>query len=351
MARSVLVSILDWGLGHATRCAPVIRELQKQNFRVVIGGSGPSLQFLKNEFRGLTFYDLPSYEIVYPENGNLLRSLLLQAPRILKKIKLEHFATQRIVEKEDLNYLISDNRYGCYSKKIKSIFIGHQLHLKLPSSISFFSGIINSLHLRQIRNFNEVWVPDEPEGLRLSGKLSKNSLPNSKYIGILSRFGNGEPQVAERYEFVGLVSGPEPQRTIFENILREQFVRSNCKSIMVKGKPGSTQVGQHGNIAEADHLESILLESILANCGAVVCRSGYSTIMDLSVLGKKVIFVPTPGQTEQEYLGEYLSDKKIAVCQRQSEFDLATALNRLESILPLPVMNPNSFLREAIQSL
>jgi predicted glycosyltransferase len=351
MTKTVLVAILDWGLGHATRCIPVIRELKNQNFRVIIGGSGFSLDFLKNEFRKLTFYDLPSYEIVYPENDRLWLSLLFQLPRILRRIKLENNVTQKIIEKESIDYVISDNRYGCYSVKIKSIFICHQLNLQMPRGLSFLSGIVNRLHLMRIKNFDEVWVPDERDGFKFSGRLSNNSLRSVRYIGILSRFEYSEKVEGKKYEIAGLVSGPEPQRSQFENTLRDQLNRASKKAILIKGKPGFNSQIQNGMLTEVDHLNSAELESVLMNCSLVVSRSGYSTIMDLCALGKKALFVPTPGQTEQEYLGEYCMLKGLAIVQAQNDFNLVNVLKLQKSIFGLPRTKPNSHLTEAIQLL
>src|SRR5213075_790689 len=140
------------------------------------------------------------------------------------------------------------------------------LNLQLPTGIAFLSGLINRLHLNRVRNFDEVWIPDEPGPFKFSGELSNSSLKIIKYVGILSRFGSNGRMPSEVFNIVGLVSGPEPQRTNFENILRAQLIRLKEKSILVKGKPGFSGVPTLGRDAqlrvstEVEHLNSDELE-------------------------------------------------------------------------------------------
>jgi UDP-N-acetylglucosamine transferase subunit ALG13 len=181
--------------------------------------------------------------------------------------------------------------------------------------------------------------------------LSKNILNNVRYTGILSRFGTFNLVGETKYEIVAIVSGPEPQRTIFENSLRNQLKATDQKSILIKGKPGSVARLENGLVTEVDHLNSEELESVLVHSSVVIARSGYSSIMDLATLGKKVIFVPTPGQTEQEYLGEYVGSKHIAIVQNQAEFNLREALANLSTVSNLPTTSPNSLLSGAVHSL
>ena len=350
MRQSALVAVLDWGLGHATRCVSIIRELQKQNVKVVVGASGLSLELLKEEFPHLQYYELPSYRITYPKRA-LLFSMLLQLPQILRAIGREHSMTEKIIHQEKIDFIISDNRYGCYSKKIISVFVCHQLNLQLPKGFAFLSSMTNSIHRNWIKQFNQVWVPDEEIGFRFSGWLSQSNNRKVKRVGILSRF-SGKPLTSpDPVEIVAVVSGPEPQRTIFENLLRDQLLRSNKKSLLVKGKPGHQGRIINNNLTEIEHLNSRELESVLSSADFVVTRSGYSSIMDLAVLGKKVLLVPTPSQTEQEYLADYLTSNNLAMTQKQEEFNLVSALNQIQNIKPFPRTTPNRDLPQAITEL
>ena len=349
--KSALVAVLDWGLGHATRCVPVIRELQKQNVRVVIGGGGASLQFLKEEFPDMDFYELPAYGITYPENGSMMVSMLFQFPRISRAIGQEKRMIDEIIKKEEIDFILSDNRYGCFSNKIKSVFISHQLNLQIPSGLSVFSWLVNRIHLNRIKKFDEIWIPDQENGFYFSGVLSQNKFSNTKRIGILSRFSGISIPVREIYDIVALISGPEPQRTIFENILRKQLSENGRKSLMVKGKPGLTEKVKNGTLTEFNHLNSVELEPLLSAANVIIARPGYSTIMDLATLGKGAIFVPTPGQTEQEYLAQYLISYKMAYTQIQKKFNIETAMTQLTTLGTLPKPQPNSLLANAIQGL
>jgi uncharacterized protein (TIGR00661 family) len=348
--KSVLVGVLDWGLGHATRCVPLIHELLKQNADVVLAGSGYSLVLLKEEFPQLVYYELPSYKITYPKRA-LMFLLLLQLPRVIRAIAREEKMAGEIIKNEKIDFIISDNRYGCYSKKIRSVFMGHQLDLPMPSGLGFLSNMVNSIHRKLIKRFDHVWIPDEENGFHFSGRLSQSIKVNSRRIGMLSRF-SGVPQTNnDHFEIVAVLSGPEPQRTIFENILKLQLMRSKRKSLLVKGKPGKQNRVTTQNLTEIDHLNSVELESILSSAYFIVTRSGYSSIMDLAVLGKKVLLIPTPGQIEQEYLAEYLKSNKFAITQKQDELDLENALDQFQFVKPLPKTIPNIGLAQAITEL
>ena len=167
----------------------------------------------------------------------------------------------------------------------------------------------------------------------------------------MSRFNGGNTPNHENFEIVAIVSGPEPQRTVFENLVREQLKIVNMKSLMVIGKPAVKNKVTSGLLTEVGHLNSQEMESVLAKCQMVVARSGYSTIMDLAVLGKKVLLIPTVRQTEQEYLAEYLSNRKMAFRQSQKDFNLMRALDHVSMTAPLPKTTPNAGLPKAITEL
>jgi UDP-N-acetylglucosamine transferase subunit ALG13 len=349
--KSALVTILDWGLGHATRCVPVIKELQKQNVSVIIGGSGLSLIFLKEEFPSLTFYELPSYGVIYQENGSMWFSIMKQLPKIYSVIRQERKAVARIIVKEKIDFIVSDNRYGCFSKSVKSVFLGHQLNLRMPAGSKWLSKVVNRLHSNAMRKFDEVWIPDEANGFSYSGVLSDNGDLHTRRVGILSRFGHETKKPGEVYDIVALISGPEPQRTIFENLCRQEVMKCNRKSLMIRGRPGESATVSNGLLTEVGHLRSEDMEAVLRNCGVVLSRSGYSTIMDLATLNKKAVFIPTPNQTEQEYLAEYFMINKMAFAQPQARFDLEVALSELQRVGALPQPPPNSLLSNAIKTL
>jgi predicted glycosyltransferase len=350
--KSVLVAVLDWGLGHATRSIPIIRELQHQNTRVIMAGNGPSLALLRQEFPDLKCYELPDYGIRYAEEINMLWTLARQLPRLRRAMKAEFKAVSLIVQTEGINAIISDNRYGCYKDGVLSVIVCHQLNLQLPKGWRWLTGLVNAWHEKYLLRFDQIWVPDMPDkSLSFSGDLSKTDLPNVNRIGILSRFGENVNSYSSKFDLVALVSGPEPQRTVFEDIMRMQVKNFDGNALLVKGLPESREYTFAGSLVEVNHLEASELDQILRETRLVVARAGYSTIMDLAVLGKKAILIPTPGQTEQEYLASFLASKNWVVARDQQNFDLGKAIQAIEKTHSIPHVKPNILLPKAITEL
>ena len=350
--KTVLVTVLDWGLGHATRCIPVIRELLVQKVNVLIAGNGRSMDLLKQEFPMLKFIELPAYDVKYSKGDSLVVSLIMQWPRLVRIVKAEKKLIKEVVKVNNVNCIISDNRYGCYHESIKSVVICHQLNLQLPRNWRWAAKLVNSYHDRWLRKFNEVWIPDMPNELKFTGLLSETQTLNCRYIGILSRF--DDTQTIESngfYDVVALVSGPEPQRSIFEKLLRPQLSQSRSSILLVKGLPGDPKWIKDGHFSEVNHLEANDLWQVLKGAKIVIARSGYSTIMDLAALGKRAILIPTPGQTEQEYLAKLLAANNWALVQTQSGMNLKSVWQEVYDLNPMPHAKPNLFLPQAITEL
>lgn len=330
MSKRILIAPLDWGLGHATRCVPIIKALQEQGNHVVIASSGLALNLLKAEFPQLTFFDLPAYRATYSTRIPLLLKILWQSPYIFTVIKKEHQLLDKLVEDFGIDIVISDNRYGCYSKKAKSIFITHQLEIQLPQSLRWAKTLINKVHHRLIKKFDTCWVPDFPDH-KLSGNLSRGNLP-SVFIGPVSRFLKSETPIKKNRDLLILLSGPEPQRTALEDILLHQLKTFTGSVLLVRGLPGveTRSIDSNPNIQVVSHLNALDLQCAIELSEVVLSRSGYTSIMDLYALESKAIFIPTPGQTEQEYLAEKLEQAKVAFCVEQHEFNLQEALTQMK---------------------
>lgn len=333
----ILLAPLDWGLGHATRCIPIIKELLNQKCEVCVAASGAQRALLEEEFPSLSFVELPGYNIKYGNNRAFtLLKIVASIPKILIRIKQEKAWLRRFLVTQRPDVLISDNRYGLYAPGVCSVFITHQLRIRTPFG-AFADTLLQWFHYRAIRRFSVCWIPDGEGPGSLAGTLSHPpQLPPipTRYIGLLSRFerlppaGAGEPPSCD---LLVLLSGPEPQRTIFEKRVLDQLSAYSGSTILVRGLPGpgvsAILPGEGGiGVRVYNHLPGKALNAVMAGAGIVLCRAGYSTIMDLLKLGKKAILVPTPGQTEQEYLGSYLSGKGIALCREQSTFSLSGAL-------------------------
>ena len=329
----MLITPLDWGLGHATRCIPIIDELLNRDCNVLIGGCGDSLALLKIEFPQLTFISLPAYHPVYPLTGSMVWNMLKQLPKFLSAIKKEHAAIEQIVKSSKIDVIISDNRYGCWSAAVPSVFITHQTNVLLPKRIKWLTRLVRKVNLTLIRRFSVCWIPDFPDGRSLSGKLTslgnKSHSIRVRYIGSLSRF-TQRPTKGILYDVLCILSGPEPQRTEFEKIAVDGLVRSGLRHYIVRGVV-SEQNNPSTTFSGTNFLNGSDLQAIIDQSDYVLARSGYSTIMDLAKLGKKAIFVPTPGQTEQEYLAARLRTKAIAFSVAQRDFDMMTAWNSAQS--------------------
>lgn len=327
--KKVVVAPLDWGLGHATRCIPVIEALQKKNCEVFIASSGSALALLQKEFPELKFFELTPYTVEYSSRIPFILSILLQIPRFLKTISREHAQLKQIIDEHKIDLVISDNRYGCRSKKIPSIFICHQLNIQLPTGLRWLQPIVNYFHHRSIKKFAQCWIPDQHGEFNLTGKLSDVSFP-AKNIGILSRFRKTTTEI--KYDLAVILSGPEPQRTILEEIIRKQVPKEKLKTILVRGViENEVAWKQERNVSVVNFLQTRELEEVMNQSSLIVARSGYSTIMDLARLEKKALLISTPGQTEQEYLATRLMNRKICYSVNQKKFDLAGALAAADS--------------------
>ena len=316
MKKKVLVCPLNWGLGHATRCVPVIRDELAAGNEVVIAADGYPLQFLRQEFPALRILELPSYPIRYSKGKSQVFAMLRFLPTLLKGIYRENRWLNNLLKKEHFDVIISDNRFGLWNRDIHSIYITHQVMVKMPKGLKWLEPIGYILHKYIINKYNECLIPDFAEDGGLSGDLShKYALPaNAKFIGTLSRFNDCKLTAADAsYQVVAVLSGVEPQRTLFEKELIAVCKNSDKKTLIVQGKPGSEPFRKEitGNLTVVPYMNTSELAAVLMGCEEIISRSGYTTIMDLNALNclNKARLIPTPGQTEQEYLAGYLQSK------------------------------------------
>ncbi len=320
--KKIIVAPLNWGLGHATRCIPIILALTDNGYTPVIASDGEALQLLQKEFPHLESIRLPSYDIKYKKRLKL--GLLLQFPKLRKAVKKEQQIIIDYVNKNDVFGIISDNRFGVRNAKIPSVYVTHQL--RVLSGITTF--ITSTIHQIIIRKFDECWVPDVEGASSLSGKLSniKNLKINIKYLGILSRF-KQEKKTLKKNILI-LLSGPEPQRSILEELLLVEFKTYQGNAVFVRGKIETVQVkSQKENLLVYNYVLGDELQELINTSELILCRSGYSSILDLAKLEKKAFFIPTPNQPEQEYLAIHLESQQIAPYAKQENFKLELVEN------------------------
>lgn len=330
--QTVIVSPLDWGLGHATRCIPIIKELKKQNNTCVIAASGRSLELLRQEFPELLYEEIPEYGISYSTNAfSTLFKLLLQVPKAFGTKKNEERVANELVQKYSATYIISDNRFGMHSSLCKSIYITHQLRIRLPFLLRWLEYLFYLVNKSFISRFDECWVPDYKGSKNLSGILSHSwTVPNAHFIGPLS--GRKKIDCETEFDVVAILSGPEPQRGILESKLRAVLPSLPYKSCLIRGvvapRNSATKVGNCKIQTFATNNE---ITKLICGSRLVIARAGYSSIMDFEKLQCKAILVPTPGQSEQVYLGKYLEPKEHYWCisQRKIEKQLRCCIDEV----------------------
>lgn len=319
----VLVCPLDWGLGHATRCIPLIYTYLSKGHTVLLGGSGPSLRVLQQTFPQLQVINFPSFTLQYSRGASQVGAVLKALPRLLKHTWWEHKRLPQLIQQYGITQVVSDNRFGLFTKQVPCYYITHQLHVKLPQPFGFLEPLVARLHRNLMNQYTACWVPDfANKAVSLAGDLSHpKRLPNRvHYIGPLSRFADASTidssclqQSKSTSLTLALLSGIEPQRTIFETYLLDSLqLEPSDRVVLVQGKPQeSTPMYYHGKVEVYASLPTQQLAQLLQQASHIICRSGYSTIMDLHALQKLSVttWVPTPGQPEQEYLARYLRTK------------------------------------------
>lgn len=348
--KRVLVVPLDWGLGHATRCIPVINSCISNSIQVLVAGEGNSLRILEQMYPSLVILRLKGYRVAYSKSKHFFfLKMFLQAPKILMAISRERKWLAKIIKEEQIDAVISDNRFGLHNSAVPSVFITHQLFIKTGNS--FIEKIARHINYLFINKFDECWVPDNEKYPGLAGELSHpGKLPPVpvKYLGVLSRFKRAA--IEKKNDLLILLSGPEPQRSIFENIILKQINQFEGSVTLVRGLPAENKslAVPGSKIIIHNHLEADVLNTLVLQSMHIIARSGYSTIMDLYALGKTAVLVPTPGQTEQEYLAKHLLKEKLFYSCAQENFSLTAAIEQLKKFEERNIDSEESALLEKV---
>ncbi len=330
--KKILLAPLDWGLGHTTRCISILKLLIDNGNSVTVACNNRQKAILIQEFTEIDFLYLEGYNVSYSNDKFLLPFKLIgQLPKINKRIYQEHKWLNKIIKEHKFEVVISDNRYGLYTQLIPSIFITHQLTIKAP--FYWLEYLLQKINYSYINRFSQCWVPDYAENQNIAGLLSHpNKLPSIPvhYIGPLSRFKSKVyTSKSYQYTYCFILSGPEPQRTIFEQIITSQIHLISSKCLLVRGIPENkiTPINLDSHFVTCfNHLKGNELEEAILNSEYIITRSGYTSAMELMSLQKKTILIPTPGQTEQEYIGEKLMAQKWALCVQQKDFNIGEAV-------------------------
>ncbi|MFL9481991.1 glycosyltransferase [Chitinophagaceae bacterium LWZ2-11] len=320
----VLIAPLDWGLGHTTRCIPLINAFITNGFEVFVACNFVQRSLLEKEFRNITFLELPGYEITYSRKKSaLIFKLIGQLPKIIRRIGFERQWLKEKIGEYGFTIIVSDNRFGLYNRTVPSIFITHQLTIKAP--VAFVELLLQKVNYKYINRFTTCWVPDLEGNKNIAGILSHpNKLPNVpvEYMGLLSRFTHID-SIEKKYDYCISLSGPEPQRTILEQKILEEINKVEGTILLVRGKPNETTIfSAPVHVEVCNHLPGPALAQAFLQSNYIISRTGYTTVMELLALQCKSILIPTPGQTEQEYLLERLKAQGWCYGIDQSEFSL-----------------------------
>lgn len=350
----ILVCPLDWGIGHATRCVPLIKKFLDLNTAVIIASENRPLAFLKNEFPEIKYIHFPGYNIKYPAKGNMALKMLIMLPGIFYRIYKEHKKLKKIIKTYEIDAVFSDNRFGMYNRKVPSVYLSHQIYIQAPKNLKFLEALLFQTHKFFIKKYDHCWIPDFAGEENLSGKLSHNQGQNHNYtfIGPLSRFNLSQLATSSRFnhEILAMISGPEPQRIIFMQEIILQLHKTGKKCLVLGGTPEKDGAKKNENITILPHLNTAKMKQAIETAKVVICRPGYSTLMDLSVFNKKVILIPTPGQTEQEYLARYHTEKNHCISIRQKQMDIEKALESIEKTKGFQYAYKDELLQNPVKS-
>ena len=342
---SICISPIDWGLGHATRCITLIKGFEKLGYQVYIATEGYHEAILREALPNAHFLPLRGYRIRYAKWGFILPLVLLfQLPKIIYSIIHEQNWLKKAQAQYEFDLIVSDNRFGFYHKLVPSVFITHQLNLQMH--FAWATNLFQKLQYAWFKRFTACWIPDIEGAHNLSGILAnpkhKPSIP-LWYMGCLSRLIDTAIDTSadnsssihgathnNQNVFLGIVSGPEPQRTLLENLLWKAGNKLNIPFVVIAGTPSIEQpnklLEENKNAKLYAHLAAPALVSEIKRAEYIICRGGYTTLMELIPFEKKLIFIPTPGQTEQMYLGKLWNEKNWALCYAQENFKLNIAL-------------------------
>ena len=346
-----LVAPMNWGLGHASRCIPLVRRLIREGHEVILGGDGESLTLLRKHFPKLRYTYLAPLNLRYSAGKSQVWAMLKALPKLFLWSLKDHAMLQAVLREEPIDYVLSDNRFGLYINRPSTndspcmdhrpstndhrpstndhrpttIYLTHQLHIMLPRPWRWLEPLVARLHARIYTRFNKVWIPDyEDADKSLAGELSHLKISNLNYIGPLSRFEDYDRSqdnpIAQSYTVVAVLSGLEPHRTLLEKEIVARYLDTDEQVLIVQGLVNRPNTRfKRRNITLVPSITDAELVPVLMNAKHIIARSGYSTIMDLHALGllpsknetpnPQIELIPTPGQPEQEYLSAYFAEK------------------------------------------
>lgn len=336
--KNILICPLEWGLGHAGRMIPLACMLQADGNIVFIGTGKEHRQFLSNELKGVKFIDFGGFRPLYSAVLPQYIPLLFQIPVLFFHIIKEHIRLGTIIKKYNIDVVISDNRFGLWNRNVKSVYVTHQIRILFPTGFRFLEWAGVCFHRFFIKKYDLCFIPDLPGEMNLTGRLSHSvRLPgNARFIGILSRFSfTGEDEESSSISTYNtlLLSGPEPQRSMLRDIITGLQAHDSIPLVVLEGKPGIADTDNgSGKIISCNNLPASAMKRIIQGSTGIIARAGYTSIMELVSLNCRALLVPTPGQTEQEYLAGRLSEKGWFTAIRQNDLKGGFSLPQKDAV-------------------
>jgi hypothetical protein len=346
----ILVAPLDWGLGHAVRCIPIIRQIMADGHQVILAVTPSTQPVLQEAFPDLPRVDMPAYNVRYPFR-NMLINAILQGPRVLLTALREYRVIKEVVREHRIDAILSDNRMGCFFRGIANVYMTHQYTILIPNLL--LRAFANWCHRRVIDQFTRLWVPDRNDQFALAPAMSR--VPPEKEAHYLGWLSEAKPASGDHdLKATFILSGPEPQRTRLEDrILAEAsslegpfaLVRGVTTNQTLSGRPKSITLVH--DLADRNTIRGLVNRSEV-----IVSRSGYTTLMDLAFWRKPALLIPTPGQYEQEYLADRMQVLGWAYSQTQENVRLEPDLEKARScLMPELLQKPDQGLRSALDDL
>ncbi len=341
-SKKIFIAPLNWGLGHATRVLPLIRRFLQRGDQVFVAAHGRALQLLRDEVPECIFLDFPEYPIRYPRTRFFVtRFMLITFPRMLFAMWKEKRALTLLQEKYRFDYIISDNRFCLYQHGVKSYLISHQLRYILPFPIGKLEWLPEWFNYSFFKKYDAILIPDEKGPERaLTGALSHDmrylNADKLNYSGIFADMPDSEQTINVDIDYFIIVSGPEPQRSKLEKLIFEQAGRLPGKIVVALGKPERRYKIRQGHVTFYSYMNRAQMQQFMKRARFIIGRPGYTSVMEMVALGKKGLFIPTPGQIEQEYLAGYYLKKGWCYCVRQHRLDLKNDVPKAEKFAGFP---------------
>jgi len=302
----VLLSPLNWGMGHVSRCIGLIDILLRNDNAIFIACSADQQSIFQQYFKDVTFIDHDGYPFEFGGKGKFSLDLLKSFSALKRRQNEERTQVENYVDFFEIDCVISDHRYGFRSRKVKSIFLTHQLNLP----VKWYERWVQNIHINYLRSFDEIWVLDT-EDSKYAGKLSRNDAGlKVHYIGILSRFGRYVLKETKTIDRLIVVSGPSIYAKQFLEQQLESFKTDEGHNVLIAPKEIVNALEKE---IENSHPSDDWLkcDDYFLSSKKLISRSGYSTLMDAICLEIPCEITATPGQAEQEYLMLFWNENSL----------------------------------------